>query len=89
MRPDVTSLSRSGATNPLGKLSAEIKVRVPEATHDALEQQARTAGMGLSEFLREILLIRAHGIDMVRSLYEARLALVAGTGPECSRDGNA
>jgi hypothetical protein len=85
----MTSLSRSGVTSPLGKLSAEIKVRVSESTRDELEQQARTAGMGLSEFLREILLIRAHGIDMVRSLYETRLALVAGTGPECTRDGNA
>lgn len=49
-----------------------------EDTHDELEFQAREAGMGLSEFIREVLMIRAHGIDMVRSLYERRLQLVAG-----------
>lgn len=80
-------LARTGSTSPLGKLSAEIKVRVPEDTRDVLERQAREAGLGLSEFLRELLLIRAHGIDMVRSLYDTRLAMVAGTGPDCSRDG--
>lgn len=63
-------------------------MRVPEDTKDVLERQARDAGMGLTEFLREVLLIRAHGIDMVRSLYDARLALVAGIGRESDRDGD-
>lgn len=84
----MTNLSRNGTTSPLGKLSAEIKVRVPEDTREALEQQARSAGMGLSEFIREMLLIRAHGMDMVRRLYEDRLAMVAGTVPDCSRNGD-
>lgn len=84
----MTSLSRNGSTSPLGKLSAEIKVRVPEDTREELEKQAREAGMGLSEFIREMLLIRAHGLDMVRRLYEDRLAMVAGSVPECSRRGH-
>lgn len=73
------SLSRSGSTHPLGKLSAQIgAVRISEETHEELERQARDAGLGLSEYVREVLMIRAHGIDMVRSLYERRLRLVAG-----------
>lgn len=83
-----TTLSRSGSSSTLGKLSAEIKTRVSEETHEALEHEARAAGMSLSEFVRELLLIRAHGIDMVRSLYADRLKLVAGIGQECSRHGN-
>lgn len=82
----MTLLARTGQSCPLGKLTAEVKVRVPEETRDELERQARQAGLGLSEFLREILLIRAHGIDMVRRLYEERLALVAGIGTKSGTD---
>lgn len=82
-----TLLSRSGSTNPLGKLSAQIgAIRVSEETHEELERQARDAGLGLSEYVREVLMIRAHGIDMVRSLYERRLRLVAGMSDECQGD---
>lgn len=80
-----SSLSRSGATSPFGKLTAKIsEFRVSEDTHDELERQAREAGLGLSEYVREVLMIRAHGVDMVRSLYERRLRLVAGMPDECN-----
>lgn len=79
----MTELSRAGSTNPLGKLSAKIpEIRCTETMHDELERQAREAGMGLSEYVREVLMIRAHGVDMVRSLYEARLRMVAGMQDE-------
>lgn len=84
----MTNLSRSGQTNPLGKLSAEFTVRVSEDTRDELEQQARACGMGLSEFIREVLMIRAHGLDMVRRLYERRLAMVSGKGAKTVRHGD-
>ena len=81
-----SSLSRTGSTSPFGKLSAKIsEFRVAEETHDVLERQARDAGLGLSEYIREVLMIRAHGVDMVRSLYEQRLRLVAGMSDECPR----
>lgn len=83
----MTSLSRSGSTSPFGKLTATIATfRVSEETHDELERQARDAGLGLSEYVREVLMIRAHGVEMVRSLYERRLALVSGMSDECSGD---
>jgi hypothetical protein len=82
-------MSRSGQTSPLGKLTAELKTRVAEDTRDELERQAREAGMVLGEYIREVLMIRAHGIEMVRSLYDARLSLVAGIGPESGCNGRA
>jgi hypothetical protein len=77
-------LSRSGTTSPLGKFTAKIpEIRLPDDTKDELERQARCAGLGLNEYVRELLMIRAHGIDMVRSLYDRRLKLVAGMSDEC------
>jgi hypothetical protein len=62
----VTSLSRSGSTSPLGKLSYETKVRVAELVGEELERQARSLGMGIGEYIREILTIKALGYDHVR-----------------------
>lgn len=80
-------LSRNGSTHPLGKLSAKIsEFRVSEVTHEELERQARAAGLNLTEYVREVLMIRAHGVDMVRKLYEHRLCLVSGTTDDCRND---
>lgn len=38
--------------------------------------------MGLSEFLRELVMIRVYGRDHVARLHRARLALVAGISPD-------
>lgn len=72
------SLCRSGASNPLGKLSAKVECRVSEDTRDELDRLARECGMGLSEYVRELLMIRAHGVDMVRTLYQRHLEMVVG-----------
>lgn len=77
-----TALSRSGSTSPLGKLSYETKVRVAERVGEELERQARELGLGTTEYIREILTIKALGYDHVRNLYQARLEMVAGTGTE-------
>lgn len=74
--------SRSIISNPLGKCTADVKSKVPEETKELLEIEARKAGMTLSEFLREICIARAHGVEMLRSLYEQRIAVVSGSGPE-------
>ena len=88
MRSAEPMFSRSGVSSPLGKLTAEIpKVKVPEETHELLEAGAREAGMSLSEFVREVLMVRAHGIDHVRSLHLARLDVVAGSGAIRGRKG--
>jgi hypothetical protein len=66
----------------LGKLTAEIKVRVDDDTKDELDRIAFDAGMGLSEFLRELVMIRVYGRDHVARLHAARLTLVAGMSPD-------
>lgn len=77
-----TSLSRSGSTSPLGKLSYETKVRVAERVGEELERQAREIGLSTTEYIREILTIKALGYDHVRRLYQDRLEMVAGNGTE-------
>ncbi|AVR89039.1 ribbon-helix-helix protein, CopG family [Thauera aromatica] len=72
------NFSRSGRTGPFGKLTAEIpKIRVPDDTKDELERLARAAGITLSEYLRDLLMVHAHGVDVVRALYEERLSAVS------------
>lgn len=80
-----SELSRTGHTSPLGKLTAKIpEIRVPEETKDELVRQARHAGINLNEYVREVLIIKAHGKDMLRSLYDRRLKLVAEMSHECT-----
>jgi len=76
------SFARSGESSPLGKLSTEVKVRLSEETGELLKKQAQALGMGMSEYLREVLIIKAHGYDYMRKVYQARLDQVAGTGTE-------
>jgi hypothetical protein len=75
-------MARPRSSSALGKLTAEVKVRVDDDTKDELDRLANDAGMGLSEFLRELMMIRVYGQDQVVRLHRARLALVAGSGPE-------
>ena len=76
---DQVLASRSGSSNVFGKLTAEVpKVKIPEATHEELERLSREAGLSLSEFVRELLMVRAHGLDMVSKLHADRLRVVAG-----------
>lgn len=78
------SFSRSGSTSPLGKLTEQIPaIRVSGETKEALEVEARRAGLTLQEFVRDLLVIRAHGLDTVRKLYADRLAVVSGSEKEC------
>lgn len=77
------ALHRTGASNPFGKLTAQIpKLKIPEETHDILEREARLAHMTLSEFVRNLLMVRAHGVEVVAKVQESRLRVVAGLGAE-------
>jgi Ribbon-helix-helix protein, copG family len=69
-------------TTTLGKLTAEVKVRVDEDTKDELDRLAYEAGMGTSEFIRELMMIRVYGREHVARLYKTRMFMVAGMGPE-------
>lgn len=72
-------MARPRSSSTLGKLTAEVKARVDDDTKDELDRLAFEAGMGVSEFLRELVMIRVYGQDHVARLHRARLAMVAGT----------
>lgn len=79
----MTGLSRSVESCPLGKCTAEIpKVKVPEETLEGAMRLAREAGMSLSEWLRMLVMVRVHGVEDVRRIYEERILVVAGKGKE-------
>ncbi|MEZ7524034.1 ribbon-helix-helix protein, CopG family [Burkholderia vietnamiensis] len=75
-------MARPRSSSALGKLTADIKTRVDDDTRDELDRLACEAGMGLSEFLRELVMVRVYGRDHVVRLHRTRLAMVAGIGPE-------
>jgi hypothetical protein len=75
-------MARGRISNALGKLTAEVKARVDEDTKDELDRLASDAGMGLSEFVRELLFIRVYGREHVARLHRARMVMVAGIGPD-------
>lgn len=66
----------------LGKLTAEVKTRLDEATKEELTRAAYEAGMGESEFLRELIMIRVRGFDYVTRIHKERMRLVAGIGAD-------
>ncbi|EYS89535.1 hypothetical protein CF68_33155 [Cupriavidus sp. SK-4] len=74
-------MARSGRSNLFGKMTAEIpKVKVSWETREALEARATEVGMSLSEFVRELLMVSAHGEDFMKSIYAERISVVARKG---------
>ena len=82
------AMARGSTSSPLGKLTFDVgHVRVDDETGAILTRQAHEAGYAsLQEYVREILTVKAHGLDHVRRLYEQRLSRVAGNGKE--KDGS-
>lgn len=74
--------SRSGVSNAIGKNTEEIKARVPYEIKEGFTRIAHEMGMTESELLREMLMIKVLGVDVVRTMNEKRLRLVAGIGHE-------
>ena len=70
------------ASARLGKLTAEVKTRLDEATKEELTRAAYEAGMGESEFLRELIMIRVRGFEYVTRVHKERMRLVAGIGAD-------
>lgn len=77
------AFSRSGVTHPTGKLTEQIPaVRISGETKERLEGQARQVNLTLQEYVRELLTIRAHGEEEIRSMYLNRVAGVSGSSKE-------
>lgn len=72
-------MSRGVPSAIIGKYTDQIPaIRIAPETKDELERQAHDAGVNLNEFVRLLLMIRAHGLDTVLKVQEQRLRVVSG-----------
>ncbi len=74
--------SRSVTSNPFGKCTEEVKARIPYEIKEGFQRIANEMGMTESELLREMVMVKVLGLDMVAKIYQERLARVAGIGHE-------
>jgi hypothetical protein len=65
-----------------GKLTEEARTKIDIETKEELLRIACEAGMGESEFLRELILIRVRGFDYVTRIHRDRMRVVAGIDPD-------
>lgn len=73
-------LSRPQLSNPFGKNTAEVKALVDEGTRDALSALAFAAGLTVSEYVRNLLLLHVHGHATMLRVHSQRTTGMAGTG---------
>lgn len=81
------NFSRGPNSSPFGKLTAELKTRIPEQVAEDFEYRARSFGMTDAEYLREMVMVNLYGREHMASVYAARLDAVSAIGPECARNG--
>jgi hypothetical protein len=78
-----SAATRSGRSNPFGKLDDEIqKFRIDSLTKASAAQLATAEDMTLQEWVRELIRIRVHGRETVKKLLADRIDGVAGMGNE-------
>lgn len=77
---DMPDFSRSGFSNPLGKLTPMPKVNLCEDTLDGIRARATRAGMPFSEYVRLVLEAHVHGPDHAAKVAALRIGAVLGTG---------
>lgn len=70
--------SRSGRTCVIGKKTVPKHTKIPEETNEIITRLAREADMSDSEFICEVLMMRAHGEETIRSLHDKRMSVVSG-----------
>lgn len=77
------AFSRSvGLPASMGKASSVLKTAVPDCVADEVMRLARESGLTVSDFLRDMVLVRVYGVDQVSSMQRRRLELAAGIGTE-------
>lgn len=75
MAEGTTMLSRSGTSNPDGKLTHRLDIPVTEATADAAIAAATIAGMTKAEYLRMVIERHFFGeLSMIRRMTRAPAA---------------
>lgn len=73
---------RTGRSSGFGKLTAEIRARVPEDTAEGLARLAAKAGVPQAEYVRDVLMCHVHGPVIVLSLRQISSRHIAGTAPD-------
>lgn len=78
------AFSRTGESCVFGKCTAELpKVRVPDETAEIIRRKAVDAGFPtVTEYIKHLILINAHGLDTVLRLQQERIAKIATSGDE-------
>lgn len=80
---DGVAFQRTGVTSVIGKLTEPVgPVKIPCETKELLERAAKEAGLTLNEFMRDLLMLRAHGEEVMTSLHQHRMDVVLGKGGE-------
>lgn len=82
-------MHRTGRSDPLGKLTAQVKAfAVDDETLEGLHALARAAGhKTLGEFMREHCQVLVHGADRLKSLHADRIDFIAGKIRESAGSG--
>jgi hypothetical protein len=86
---DDAQLSRPAVLGPFGKLHAECKCVVDEATLEAFDKRAAGAGLDRSKFLRNLIYLAAHGKSfdvLVAEVADRRMRLALGEGLELAKE---
>lgn len=79
----MVSLSRTGNTSTLGKMTAQFPgFKADEETFEGATKLAREAGLSLAEWQRTLVMVRVHGIGTVTRMHENRLRVVSGMNRE-------
>ena len=75
---DFLLASRPASSSPFGKCTEEVKARIPYEIKEGFARIANEIGMTESELLREMVMVKVLGVDVVRSMQEKRLQLIIG-----------
>lgn len=79
------AFSRSAGLPPsMGKATCTLKTLVPDCVSDEVTRLARESGLTVSDFLRDMVMVRVYGVEQVNSMQRRRLELAAGIGTERS-----
>ena len=77
-----TQLSRPAKATPWGKCTESVKVMVPEETARLLREHAARCGSTESEVVRNMLMEKLHGRDMVEASLLEHFRSTVRTGSE-------
>ncbi len=79
MSDKTPAFSRSIPSPLIGTYDAQLPaIRVHSETKRILDRLAHEAGLPLNEFVRLLVMVRAHGVAEVAKVQESRLAVVSG-----------